>query len=284
MVVFEGNEQKKTAETMKTNQTIKPDILKAFISFFFLWISICAYPQADSAVFKLASFVKNINTFNYLYPQEKVYLHFDNTGYFLGESIWFKAYVVVSEQNMPTMLSKVLYVELLTPDGYVKETKKLKIENGQCHGDFQLDPTWYGGFYEIRAYTRIMLNFGQENVFSRVFPLFSKSNIEGNYEKKMKERPRTKDVPSQREKAERFKKVNMLFFPEGGNIITGLDTHVAFKITDENGEGISADGIILNDKKEEIGNFHSFYKGMGSFHFTPNGRKYFVKIKYNGKE
>ncbi len=269
---------------MKTNQTIKPDMLKMFISFFFLWIGIHTYSQENPAVSKLTSFVKNINTFNYLYPQEKVYLHFDNTGYFSGENIWFKAYVVVSEQNTPTMLSKVLYVELLTPDGYIKETKKLKIENGQCHGDFQLDPTWFGGFYEIRAYTRIMLNFGQENIFSRVFPLFNRSGMEGEYKKIMRERPRSKDVPSQREKAEHFKKVNMLFFPEGGNIITGLDTHVAFKIMDENGESISADGVILNDKKEEIGAFRSFHKGMGSFHYTPNGKKHSVKIKYNGKE
>ena len=31
---------------------------------------------------------------NQLFPQEKVYLHFDNTSYYLGETMWFKAYVV----------------------------------------------------------------------------------------------------------------------------------------------------------------------------------------------
>ena len=28
------------------------------------------------------------------FPQERVYLHFDNTSYFKGEQIWYKAYVV----------------------------------------------------------------------------------------------------------------------------------------------------------------------------------------------
>ena len=31
--------------------------------------------------------------FQQMFPQEKVYLHFDNTGYFKGERMWFKAYV-----------------------------------------------------------------------------------------------------------------------------------------------------------------------------------------------
>ena len=30
---------------------------------------------------------------NQLFPQERVYLHFDNTAYYLGETMWFKAYV-----------------------------------------------------------------------------------------------------------------------------------------------------------------------------------------------
>ncbi len=28
-------------------------------------------------------------------PQERVYLHFDNSGYYLGETMWFKAYCVI---------------------------------------------------------------------------------------------------------------------------------------------------------------------------------------------
>ena len=36
--------------------------------------------------------------------QEKVYLHFDNTGYFLGEKIWFKAYVTRAYDCKPCLL------------------------------------------------------------------------------------------------------------------------------------------------------------------------------------
>ena len=132
-------------------------------------------PGTDSAVLRMADFVKAYNSFGLFNPQEKVYLHFDNTGYYLGETIWFKAYVTTAPQLRATELSRVLYVELLTPEGRIVETKKLKIVDGECHGEFHLtNATYFAGFYEVRAYTRVMLNWGDDVVFSRVFPVFDR--------------------------------------------------------------------------------------------------------------
>ncbi|MBR0452477.1 MAG: hypothetical protein IIX29_00855, partial [Bacteroidales bacterium] len=126
---------------------------------------------------------QDINAFNRMYPQEKVYLHFDNTAYFLEETIWFKAYVMAANAQRQSQLSKVLYVELLSPEGAVLETKKYPIVNGGCHGEFHLDSLYLSGYYEVRAYTRYMLNFGDDAVFSRVFPVY-KNVPEGNYHQK----------------------------------------------------------------------------------------------------
>ena len=57
---------------------------------------------------------KKAARFDYKYPREKVYVHFDNTAYLTGDTIWYKAYVVRASSLKPTTLSKVLYVELLT--------------------------------------------------------------------------------------------------------------------------------------------------------------------------
>ena len=103
--------------------------------------------------------------------QEKVYLHFDQTGYFLKETMWFTAYVL-NESNRPTDISKVLYVELLSPEGGPVKTHKYKIEDGMCHGEFYLDSAYLSGFFEVRAYTRHMRNYGEDNYFTRVFPVF----------------------------------------------------------------------------------------------------------------
>ena len=103
--------------------------------------------------------------------QEKVYLHFDQTGYFLKETMWFTAYVL-NESNRPTDISKILYVELLSPEGGAVKTHKYKIEDGMCHGEFYLDSAYLSGFFEVRAYTRHMRNYGEDNYFTRVFPVF----------------------------------------------------------------------------------------------------------------
>ena len=103
--------------------------------------------------------------------QEKVYLHFDQTGYYLKETIWFTAYVL-NESNRPTDISKILYVELLSPEGGPVKTHKYKIEDGMCHGEFYLDSAYLSGFFEVRAYTRHMRNYGEDNYFTRVFPVF----------------------------------------------------------------------------------------------------------------
>lgn len=43
---------------------------------------------------------------------------------------------------------------------------------GRAMTIFFLPSASYAGFYEIRAYTRYMLNFGKENYFSRVLPVY----------------------------------------------------------------------------------------------------------------
>ena len=119
---------------------------------------------------------------NRLYPQEKVYLHLDNTAYFLGETIWMKAYVTRSDTENRSNISRVLYVELISPRGFVMERRKLQVTDGLAWGDIKLTKRILkAGYYEIRAYTRYMTNWGKRNFFSRVFPVFDKPRTEGDY-------------------------------------------------------------------------------------------------------
>ena len=68
------------------------------------------------------SYIQKAMNFNKVVPQEKVYLHFDNMGYFENETLWFKAYVTRTDNGHLSDLSKVLYVELLNPTGDVLQT------------------------------------------------------------------------------------------------------------------------------------------------------------------
>lgn len=62
--------------------------------------------------------------------QEKVFLHMDNTCYFIGDTLWYKAYVVRADNLHQTDMSRILYVELLNPDGLVVERQSVVVSGG----------------------------------------------------------------------------------------------------------------------------------------------------------
>ena len=259
---------------------------KLFLYFIAITI-LCSYSHAqepnkqDSTILRLESFVKNISLFNRLYQQEKVYLHFDNTGYFLGESIWFKAYVTTASNLTATSMSRVLYVELLDMEGNIVNTQKLCITNGQADGSIPLTKiAMKSGFYEVRAYTKAMLNWDKEYLFSRVFPIFETPNKIGDYEKKtIRLRSTSFQIPQKREEAPSAKKLNVAFYPEGGQLINGLASTVAFKVTDKEGQAQEAIGCICNAQGDTVSVFSTLHEGMGSFIYTPTNEKTNIWIR-----
>ncbi|MDD4922676.1 MAG: hypothetical protein PHS30_09410, partial [Bacteroidales bacterium] len=127
----------------------------------------------SSVPIRLSSYVNRVAQFGKTLPQEKVYMQFDNTSYYAGETVYYKAWVVRAENNLFTDLSKVLYVELLSSGGEVISSNKLKIQNGRCHGSLILADTLKAADYRIRAYTKWQQNFSTENMFTQVIPVYS---------------------------------------------------------------------------------------------------------------
>ena len=240
--------------------------------------------QDSTAIRKTAAYSKNFAAFTNSYPQEKVYLHFDNSAYFLGETLWFKAYLVTADRNALSQFSKTLFVELVTPEGNIIETKKIKIVNGQCHGDFKFPTTKFAGFYEIRAYTRYMLNFDKNTIFSRVFPVYDAPVEDGNYKHIITERAPSQRVPQLRKEFDQKENMTMSFYPEGGNLISGLKSKVAFKATGKNGENIVVSGSVFDEQGTKITDFTTEYLNMGVFEFVPGAGKYTVKTNYQNKD
>lgn len=253
--------------------------------FLLLFCLQAAGQEADSVINKLTRYIRATDRFSQYIPREKVYLHFDNTSYYQGDNIWFNCYVVTSELHEATVLSKTLYVELLNPGGEIIDKRILKIENGQCHGDFTLGQLpFYSGFYEVRAYTKYMLNFGEDVIFSRLLPVFNKPKEEGNYEEKNMLKYGYGKYPKKREKPQKGKKVNLKFYPEGGNLIQDIPSRIAFEITDAFGNPLDATGKIINEEKEEIADFIVTHDGKGFFNYTPGADKRKAVVDYNGKK
>ena len=246
--------------------------------------------ELDDELQKLIPYIQAIDNFSRNIPQEKVYLHFDNTSYYQGDQIWFKCYVVTSGRHQLSPWSKTMYVELLNPGGDIVDKRILKIEKGQCHGDFSLNHLpFYSGFYEIRAYTKYMLNFGDDVIFSRVLPVFDKPKKESNFEeKKMLGYGRYGPLGSfsmKREPPVRGSRVNMRFFPEGGNLVQGVESRVAFEVTDAAGNPLTIDSGQLTIGGNEIP-ITAQHEGKGVFTYTPSGgrRNDIAEIEYSGKK
>ena len=264
-----------------------------------LWLLVVSspvYSEVDNASVrdKLLSFVNQISSFNHFLPQEKVYLHFDNTAYFLGETIWYNAYVVRADSLLPSPLSRVLHVQLLTQEGTIVDSRKHKIVDGQCHGDFRIGKDYASGYYEVRAYTQYMLNFGnvqkqfqpeinafffekddtrrffRENatVFSRVFPVYERPVKDGNYrERTVVSRPKART-----KLGSHTPELEITFFPEGGALVAGLQSRVAFEARDGEGRLVEIKGRYYNAKGKLAGAVKTSHRGKGDFFVTPEGK------------
>lgn len=74
-------------------------------------------------------------------------------------------------------------------------------------------------------------------------------------------------------------KVDFTMFPEGGDLVCGLDNNVAFTALNEFGKPADVEGVVLTEKGSKVASFSSFHQGMGAFKFNPqSGENYHVKI------
>lgn len=265
---------------------------KLVLSLYLLILTAIPCRAESQSIDSLMRFAGNIHQFNSIFPQEKVYLQFDNTSYYTGETIWFKAFVVNASSHSRAQ-SRVLYVDLISPYGVLLKQQKLKIVAGQADGSFPLIDgstaqarekrgvmSYPSGFYEIRAYTSYMQNFSEETIFSRVFAVYDTPKENGNY---YGENPtiniRKPETSEFRPKTEKLQNINCAFYPEGGHLIIGKPCRVAFKVTDDSGFGIDATGALESDGLT----FSTVHDGMGWFTFTPQDRRNQVKITVGDK-
>ena len=289
---------------------------RVFCTLFF-WLSCLMLTFADNVDQDslLFSRQENFERFSGLFPRERVYVHFDNTSYYKGENIWFKAYVVRDDNLHHTDISRILYVELLNPIGYPVETQKLVIENGQAHGSFVLKDTLNAGFYEVRAYTQWMLNFttgdphgwrrmhssqarrqwgervlrymqGNAGVFSRVFPIYESVDSGKYYQRRMPQLAKTTSTMVNPVKD----RLKIDFYPEGGNLIRDVEGRIAYQAHNSEGRTLNVEGQLVRRGKT-IGRFKSDYAGRGVFSVTPDSldteeliEGLELKVNYSGKD
>lgn len=202
------------------------------------------------------------------FPQEKAYLHLSKPHYRLGETIWFKAYLVDGGTHLSEAKSSVVRVELINPNGKIVSERVLSTMHSRMSGDFDLDVSLNPGRYTIRAYTRWMRNFDQKYFYSSTFNVF-KGNGLSTFGKKNTG----------------AKELELAFFPEGGDLIVGTESTIAMKAIDRTGKGISVQGIVKNSDSNQIATFETNDLGFAKFNLTPqDGMTYAAQVSTSGDE
>ncbi len=188
-----------------------------------------------------------INVYGESYPQEKVHVHFDKSVYNPGETIWFKAYLFSG--FMPSAISKNFYAELIDPaTGKMLQRKTLPIFESSSASNFDLPLTLNLPEVVFRAYTTWMMNFDTTFLYTKTIRIITKS-------------PAASSVTDN--------KPVINFFPEGGDLVGGLSTTVAFKAVDGYGYPIKVKGTVKDTKGASVASFSSVHDGMGRFDMEP---------------
>lgn len=188
-----------------------------------------------------------LNSWSKNHPVEKAFLHTDKSTYLSGETIWFKAYVTLD--GLPTILSKIVYVDLVDEKGKVISKQMLPITNGGADGDLVLPKNLPTGNYAINAYSLWMLNYE---------PFIYRKNIRVyNYDFKIE--------PSQKGVTD----YNVTFFPEGGDLVEGLKNTVAFYATDKKGLPVTIKGSVKDEQGKVIAELTTAHSGYGKFELIP---------------
>ncbi len=191
--------------------------------------------------------------------QEKLFVHTDKNFYVSGEIIWFKIYATDAQYNLPLDLSKVAYVELLNQEHKPVLQAKIAMNAATGNGTLQLPYSVNSGNYTLRAYTNWMKNGAPDFFFEKVLTIVNTL--------KKPEWPVIEQGV-----------YDIQFFPEGGSLVSGIASKVAFRVVDALGKSLEASGIVINQRNDTVARFKTLRFGMGHFTLHPYGNDQYRAI------
>lgn len=195
---------------------------------------------------------------------EKIYIQYDKDNYVAGETVFFKAYFL--HNGSPSLLSNNFYLQFLNSAGQIICNLQLPISGAVAKGSFDIPDSLPQGNYIVRALTPVNLNSEESFIYKKVIYVFNSASSISTTPAK---------TPN----------VSLQFFPEGGKLVDGILSVVAFKATDENGLPVNVSGVILTSDGNTIAPFKTYHDGIGKLQFKPMAnKKYVAEIDFNGSK
>ena len=208
--------------------------------------------------------------------KEKLIVLTDKPFYSVGENIWLKAWCLDSLSNRFLFLSKNLFVDLVDDRDSVISQLLFNIPERKTAGKILLPASLDEGYYWLRAYTTRMLKGDSSRIL--VKPIYV---INPN-----KPNPRALNAYASKSAAAAVDTgaPRVIFYPEGGSIISGTTATVAFRSSSADGHPVDIMGFVTDPLNDTVARFSSA-QGMGKFSFDAfNPRKYTAHITWGGRE
>jgi hypothetical protein len=196
-----------------------------------------------------------LETHSKLYQPEKAHMHFDKAVYTKSETIWFKGYLFSGTQ--PSTISKNFYVDFYDGNGLLLKHFVTPIYQSSAKGQFDIPSSFSGGFIHVKAYTKWMLNFDSAFTYTKDIYVLQGSGLK----------------PIQSIVAPT---VTVNFMPEGGDLVYGLTSKLAFLSVNQFGKPANISGSIVTKSGEFVDSFYTQHDGMGSLMITPQQNETYI--------
>ena len=185
-----------------------------------------------------------------------IYLKTDKDIYASGEDLWFSAFALDGQFFTLSQADKTLYVELQQKNNdSIVWNEMYPISNGLASGHVYLPETLAEGEYLLKAYSAHSFFSGQSRMYA----------VAGLQVVKEYQSIRRRKSPAP---APSGAPLQFGVFPEGGELIAGLQNLVAFKAVGPDGDPVEVKGTLVKADKP-ICRFKTTHAGMGRFLFTP---------------
>ncbi|MDO5571408.1 MAG: hypothetical protein Q4F97_08095, partial [Bacteroidales bacterium] len=247
--------------------------------------------QRDSVLYR------NLVNQSKAYIHEKVYTMTDRGYYYAGDTVWLRSFIVDAATNLPLNSSIYNYIDLI--DWRTRKTVRSVVvrrsDNDIYKGYIALDDTLMSGKYLLNSYTKYQLSDNRTNLFTRIINVYGVDASQYD-EKKLYNRLHD-DVETERRKTaeknnpEEYKRlkdkrdINVRFYPEGGGMVIGTLSQIAFEACDKKEKPLYVDGKLYDSNNNFILEFKSLHRGMGVFSFVPqNENGYYCILKTRGND
>jgi len=188
-------------------------------------------------------FEKEITVQDFVVPNLKMKLDFDRKAYGAGDEVIAK---LALESNDNKVLANYAFNYVVQIEGTeIVKSNANTDKDGAMHIKFKLPKHLASN----DGLLNVMLNYdGINESISRSIPIV-------------------------------LNKISLKFYPEGGDLVTGIPNKVAFKALNEFGKPADIEGEIIDDEGNMITSFTSYHQGMGAF-ILPcmDGANYTAKI------